>query len=246
MLKTSCIKDNNIVQPFSYNDIKQFNYWWNISTDWVEEPNYRRGGKSGVLRFKDETEQVFYIKCQENHIYHSLLHPLGQPTIKREYLAYQRFNKAQITTPKLIFCGQLGTRSILVTKELNHFTSLETWLSTVNQATRQTAMVAILTSIAKQLAKLHLNCLQHNCIYPKHKFINCKDIDNNKDTINIAFIDLEKSRKRLTAKRAALHDTPQIRRHTQLTDEEWLYFIKAYEQAFGTKLPALYLQQYKA
>lgn len=229
------------MQPFFYNDVEKFNYWWNISTDWVEEPNFRRGGKSGVLRYKDNEGQVFYIKCQENHIHRSLLHPMGQPTIKREYKAYQRFNNANIKTPELVYCGQLGKRAILVTKELSHFSDLSHWLATIDHEKQQNTILIVLSSIAKHLAKLHLSRLQHNCIYPKHIFISLDDIAINKETIGIAFIDLEKSRTRLAAKKAAMHDTPQIKRHTQLTNEEWLFFVKAYEQAFGSKLPKLYI-----
>lgn len=217
---------------------EQFEYWWNASEDWVEEPNKRRGGISGVLKFKDELGNLYYIKRQEKHIYRSILHPFGQQTLQREFKAYMAFKKADIKTPDLIYYGLIKDKAILVTKALKDFISFEDWLNSLNNAEiRKKYIFNVLKSIAKLLTKMHKQRLQHNCIYPKHIFINLNDITNNKENIDVALIDLEKSRKRFTAKQAALHDTPQIKRHTVLSDEEWNYFVEQYEIAFNSSFP---------
>ncbi|AWM80555.1 InaA protein [Gammaproteobacteria bacterium ESL0073] len=232
------IKMNTI----TYSDIEQFNYWWNVSGSWVEEPNRRRGGESGVLIHKDKVGQVFYVKRQEKHIYRSLLFPFGQQTIKRENLAYQAFKKIGIPTPELVYCGVSGDRAILVTKELKGFISFEQWLDQSNNSdANEIALFAVLRSIANVLSKMHKHRFQHNCVYPKHIFINLNDVQQGKENIEIALLDLEKSRKRFTAKQATLHDLPQIKRHTSLTMNEWRYFVQQYEIACDAFFPSLYI-----
>lgn len=229
------------MNTLTLNNLNLFEYWWNISTEWVEEPNQRRGGVSGVLRLRDETGQVFYIKRQAKHIYRSLLYPFGQATIKREYQAYRAFQKAGVTVPEIVYYSKIADRAILVTKELSHFVSFEEWLNQINNSrTSEANVLFVLASIAKNLATLHRNRLQHNCIYPKHIFIKTEQVIASSEDVQVALLDLEKSRKRLTAKQAALHDIPQIKRHTALTNNEWQYFVQQYEQAFGKFMPSLY------
>lgn len=216
-----------------------FNHWWNLSGNWVETPNKRRGGFSGVLKTLNEQGEILYVKKQEGHIYRSLLYPFGQATIRREYNAYRAFNRANIKTPELIYCGQLGKKAILVTKALDNFISFEEWLIYARQANSPISTIhAVLDSIANMLAKLHKNHLQHNCIYSKHIFVNV--IEGQKVKVQTALLDLEKSRKRLTTKQAALHDIPQIKRHSAITSNEWFYFINQYEMYFGSPLPQLF------
>lgn len=57
----------------------QFDYFWQRQGEWVEAPNQRRGGESGVQRLSDETGHLLYAKRQVGHIYRSLLHPSVAP-----------------------------------------------------------------------------------------------------------------------------------------------------------------------
>ncbi|MGH8386742.1 MAG: lipopolysaccharide kinase InaA family protein [Pseudomonas sp.] len=61
-----------------------FDYFWNQRGEWVEEPNVRRGGESGVQRVMGSDDQLLYFKRQTGHIHSSLLHPFGRPTVLRE------------------------------------------------------------------------------------------------------------------------------------------------------------------
>ncbi|MFD1259551.1 lipopolysaccharide kinase InaA family protein [Entomomonas asaccharolytica] len=219
---------------------KNFAYWWNIQGEWVEEPNVRRGGESGVLRTTDANGHTLYIKHQEGHIYRSICHPLGQATILREYKAYCAFAKAQVKTPKVIYCGSLDKKAILVTESLDGFIDLDSWLTLCRQQNTSAEIIyKVLEATAKMLARMHHNRLQHNCTYAKHIFVKVSE-QANLPVAEVALLDLEKSRRRLTTKAAALHDIPQIKRHSLLNAEEWRYFVNCYEKAFGCSLPQLY------
>ena len=76
-----------------------FDTWWACQGSWVEEPNQRRNGVSGVkiLQQDDPTRPRLYCKRQTGHLYHSLRHPLGRPTILREHQAYESFLGLGIT-----------------------------------------------------------------------------------------------------------------------------------------------------
>ena len=58
--------------------------WLLCPGDWVEPPNQRRGGLSGVQRVQLDDGRLLYRKQQVGHLYHSWRHPLGYPTLMRE------------------------------------------------------------------------------------------------------------------------------------------------------------------
>lgn len=219
-------------------DHDTFNQWWHMPGEWVEEPNKRRGGESGVLKVTQEG-RTLYIKRQLNHLYRDISHPFGQATIIREFKAYQALTKAGINIPKLVYCGTLDKKALLITEELKGFTDLDSWIiSHRDSAFFDDAMPIILNNIANMLARFHLNRLQHGSLYGKHIFI--KVTQNPTIEIESALLDLEKVKYRLSAKAAALHDVPKLKRHSELTPQQWQYFINAYEQTFKSKLPKLH------
>jgi hypothetical protein len=57
--------------------------------------------------------------------------------------------------------------------------------------------------------------------------------------VEVALIDLEKCRQRLTAHRAAVHDMKQLRRHSSFSDADWEKLIYFYETAFGSAIKGL-------
>lgn len=108
-----------------------FQHWWQKNGDWVEEPNVRRGGESGVQRLLDQSG-VLYAKKQVGHIYRSLLYPQGRPTVLRERRALQALPALGVLVPKMIYCGinydaQQGWCGLLVTEELEGFENIEVW-----------------------------------------------------------------------------------------------------------------------
>lgn len=48
--------------------LDDFEHFWSQQGDWVEEPNVRRGGESGVQRIKSKDGKLLYAKRQTGHI----------------------------------------------------------------------------------------------------------------------------------------------------------------------------------
>ena len=86
-------------------DSRDFDYYWNQQGEWVEEPNVRRGGESGVQRIKSIDGQLFYAKRQNGHVYRSWQYPLGRPTVLRERDALIGLSRIGVRVPEIIFCG---------------------------------------------------------------------------------------------------------------------------------------------
>ena len=40
--------------------LSQFEQWWQLQGEWVEEPNQRRGGESGVQRLQVDQGQLLF------------------------------------------------------------------------------------------------------------------------------------------------------------------------------------------
>jgi len=175
----------------------RFDYFWNQRGEWVEEPNVRRGGESGVQRVMGSDGQLLYVKRQTGHIHRSLQHPFGRPTVMREHAA-------------LIGVTELGVA--------------------INDR--------VLKDLAENLARMHKGRWQHGCLYDKHVFVRVTG-EGESAKVEVALIDLEKCRRRLTAYRAAVHDLKQLRRHSSFSAADWQKFIYFYETAFGSAIKGL-------
>ncbi|MGH8333066.1 MAG: lipopolysaccharide kinase InaA family protein, partial [Pseudomonas fluorescens] len=110
----------------------RFDYFWNQRGEWVEEPNARRGGESGVQRVVSGNGQLLYVKRQSGHIHRSLLHPFGRPTVLRERDALIGLNLLDVLVPEIVFCGAQRDpvhkwRALLITKALDGFEEIEHW-----------------------------------------------------------------------------------------------------------------------
>ncbi len=57
--------------------------------------------------------------------------------------------------------------------------------------------------------------------------------------MEVALIDLEKCRQRLTTRRAAAHDLKQLRRHSSFSDTDWEKLVYFYNKAFGSAIKGL-------
>lgn len=210
-----------------------FQYWWQQQGDWVEKPNVRRGGESGVQRLLDETG-VLYAKKQIGHTYRSLLHPQGRPTVLRERSALLALDALGVPVPQLIYCGverdpQQGWRGLLVTAELEGFVDIESWYArSSHEACGEAVHARLLQLVGATLARMHLGRWQHGCLYAKHIFVRIED-----ETPQVALLDLEKSRRRLTRVQAAQHDLPQLRRHSPWSDDDWQQLLQGYRQIFA-------------
>lgn len=211
----------------------EFDRWWHSPGQWVEPANKRRGGESGVrlLQHWDGSRPLLYCKRQNGHIYRSLRHPLGRPTILRELQAYRAFARLGIRTPNIVYCSarkQAGQwQALLVTEALPGFVSLEQWYSEPHVAQLNEVM---LRRLAVTLARLHLGGWQHGCCYAKHLFVKARSDGD----VDIALLDLEKSRRRWRVASASRRDLGQLDRHRgAMPDADMSYLHQAYQQALN-------------
>ncbi|MDR1936823.1 MAG: phosphotransferase [Candidatus Accumulibacter sp.] len=213
-------------------DPAEFERWWHRQGVWVEAPNLRRHGESGVqiLAPRAPAQAPLYCKRQTGHLYRSLRHPFGRPTILRELQAYRALARLGVGTPRLIYGGarrQNGQwRALLVTEALQGFVSLEQWYASRADAALTRAM---LQELASTLARLHRAGWQHGCCYPKHIFVKARIGESETPRVEIALIDLEKSRRRLWASNATRHDLDQLSRHRgNMPEADLAVFDQAY------------------
>ncbi|MCX2899402.1 lipopolysaccharide kinase InaA family protein [Pseudomonas mandelii] len=222
----------------------RFDYFWNQRGEWVEEPNVRRGGESGVQRIRGDDGQLLYAKRQTGHIYRSWLHPFGRPTVLRELDALTGLHKIGVRVPQIVFCGARRDpvhkwRALLVTKSLDGFEEIEHWYAGGGRERHgEVVHERVLKDLADNLARMHKGRWQHSCIYIKHVFVRVTG-EGEAATVEVALIDLEKCRQRLTARQAAAHDMKQLRRHSSFSTADWQKLVYFYETAFGSAIKGL-------
>lgn len=222
----------------------QFDFYWQQQGEWVEEPNQRRGGESGVQRLNDASGQLLYAKRQIGHTYRSLLHPFGRPTVLRELDALHSFEQLGVRVPRIVYCGAQRDadhqwRALLVSAALDGFVDMETWYANgAREAYPAVLHERMLKDLAENLARMHQGHWQHGCLYGKHVFIKASG-EGEQATAEVALLDLEKCRRRISRQRAALNDLGQLRRHSSLNDTEWQTLLYFYQTAFGSAVKGL-------
>jgi len=216
-----------------------FERWWNAQGEWVEEPNLRRAGESGVkrLRLGDSRLPLLYCKRQTGHLYRSLGHPFGRPTALREYHALRALERLGIRVPRVVYCAaqrpQGQWRALLVTEELSGFVSLEQWYHGTARSVGEALRHQVLRRLAEMLARLHRAGWQHGCLYPKHIFVRVEG-EGDRAQVEVALLDLEKCRRRLSCRRASRRDMAQLRRHAEpMPDADWFRLEAEYRQALA-------------
>lgn len=200
-----------------------FTHWWNLNGHWVEPPNYRRGGWSGALRAHWHGRGV-YLKRQHQHLCREWLHPFGWPTLCREFRNLKTLQHLGIGCPAPLFFGRRGSSAVLVIEALDGFIALDQLAVPAGPLRQKLA-----EALGSCLGKLHRQHLQHGCLYPKHIFVRPVA-----DDWQIALIDLEKMRWRVSAKGSARHDLSQFQRHQSLLDaDDWQTLVLAHQQVFS-------------
>jgi hypothetical protein len=85
---------------------------------------------------------------------------------------------------------------------------------------------------------MHKGRWQHSCLYSKHVFVRVTG-EGDAARVEVALIDLEKCRQRLTARYAAVHDLKQLRRHSSFSTTDWQKLVYFYDKAFGSAIKGL-------
>lgn len=192
--------------------LTDFEGLWRLKLPPLDVANTARGGISTVaLLASDACGQAGYrliVKRQRNHQSRTWRQPLrGVPTLQKEFLNIRRFNRCGLGSTTPIFFARRrddrGVRAILVTKYLEGYRSfdtiLEAWAHDSNPSTE--SRDPILRSIAGLIARMHRAGFQHNCLYPKHVFVN-----RQRPCPDARLIDLEKAGRRLLKNHRMVRD----------------------------------------
>lgn len=222
----------------------RFNHFWQQQGEWVEEPNQRRGGESGVQRLCNEKGQTLYAKRQTGHVYRSLLHPFGRPTVLREYEALHSFEQLGVRVPNIVYCGAERDadnqwRALLVSEALEGFVEIDAWYEDGGRERYGEVLHdRVLEDLARNLARMHLGHWQHGCLYAKHIFVKVVGTGD-AARAEVALLDLEKCRRRISRQRAAANDLRQLRRHSSWNEADWQKLLYFYQMAFGSAVKGL-------
>ncbi len=203
------------------NGYPDFHSLWEAQAEWVEEPNDRRGGWSGVgtltLQLDNGETKTLYIKRQQNHVFKSLCHPFkGQPTFRREIDNIKRFKAAALPTLTPVYYGERrvngNQQAILITEALTEYTSLQDFIDNNSASDIDSSLRhSIIDNVALVVRQLHQQGLRHGCLYPKHIFIKITD----KTNIDVRFIDLEKARQWPLRFQRSVRDLCNLHRYSQ-------------------------------
>ena len=233
--------NNQWLDILQHNNLADFERIWQLEIGWFEEPNKRRGGWSGVSQMtvtaNDGQPRTLFVKRQQNHPTRTFCHPLrGIQTLKREFDNIQKYRQYGIPTATPIFFGERmqnrERQAILILEGLGGFTSLDGYLRQWQQQgfPSQQDQQQIMAALARQVLAIHQNHLSYNCLYPKHILLKIPERSPLTATqIEVAFIDLEKSRFRFSKRRAAIRDLDTLNRNTHgLSQTQRLRFLKIY------------------
>lgn len=231
---------NEIKQLLEHNKLATFEQLWALQTPWFEEPNYRRNGWSGVVKYalankKGEITEIF-IKRQENHNCKTLMHPFkGVPTFRREFINIKNLNNKQVPTLTTLYYAErkVGSdaQAILITLSLEAYQSLEEYCS--NEANKDDPQRQAIMALSGQVTrKMHDAHFRHNCLYPKHLFVK-----NDAETIDIRVIDLEKLKWLPLYYQIRRNDLSRIiRRGDPMTHHDIKALLSAYYQSGHSNL----------
>lgn len=219
---------------FEPQDLTTFDAWWSLSLTPVDLPNLERGGHSEVARITleapDAASRTFFVKRQTNHLGRSLQRPFGEPTFAREarnIRAFQRLGIPALETAYYEERKRSGAwQAILVTPALEGYTDMidhhARWHRT-DIATRK----AIIEACASLLRRLHERRWRHGSLYAKHVFL--RPDDTAPSGFDAKFIDLEKSRPLINARREKRRDLELfLRRLSAWQPEELQAFLGHY------------------
>ena len=180
----------------SFDSIWNYEKNANVQPDWVEEPNQRRGGWSGVCRIvlldPQGQKKIVYLKRQSKHTYRSILSPFkGRLTFRREFRNIMRFMKRHLPTVTPVYYAHQGDDAILMTEELIGYRSLNDWAKEWQQQGMPSLPLyyRIIEEIGRVVSQMHHYHYRHSCLEFKHIFLSLND-----DMVKVCLIDLEKLR----------------------------------------------------
>ncbi|WP_281648076.1 lipopolysaccharide kinase InaA family protein [Parendozoicomonas sp. Alg238-R29] len=230
MPSKNCFFDSSLKAELLKAGLVDFDAFWNLERDWIEPPNHRRKGWSGVSRLElpDTNIPPLFVKRQENHNTRTLLHPLsGVPTYLREVQSIVAFRKHNIPTLTPVYYGERiedgNHQAILITQALDDYQDM--W-SLCRAGNEQKTLLA-LKELAEATWLMHSKGLAHYCLYPNHVFVRFHE---NKPEVRM--IDLEKARRDPLKSRMRLKDLDCFLRHAgEFGQTARQFFVDSYMAA---------------
>ena len=160
----------------------------------------------------------------------------GILTLKREFTNIGKYRQLGIPTATPVFFAERkqdkARQAILIVEGLVDFAPLDHYLRQWQDQGFPCwqDQQKITATLSRQVLAIHQNHLSYNCLYPKHillKIANHSPLEA--EDVEVAFIDLEKSRFRFSKDRAAIRDLDTLNRNTHgLSQTQRLRFLKMY------------------
>ncbi len=223
-------------------DQTAFKLLWDRDDPWFDEPNIgRRDSKkawSGVTKIR-YNNHAFFLKKQENYFTYSVRPPLRQLVVQKEYSNIKLFESLGIPTLDIVYLGiskkLKKNRGIIITKALDRYMPLDEvekiFLSPVKPGQIKIKK-AVIKGIAKLIQKTHMHGLMHNCLYPKHIYVNkefCETGQENCHAPAVRFIDLEGAKKVSKKSSRQLRDLETLNRRLPALENKYkIYFLLNY------------------
>ena len=198
--------------------LDSFERVWQLDHDWIEAPNERRRGWSGVVRRNIDSDNgpvPLFIKRQQGQNRRTLTHLRSRPTYFFEYRFLQSLGKE---FPQLVGYTCYGERhrdgvdqAVLATIGLLHYRDLNALAAEASRS----ELKSVLAELHQAVLPLHLARLQHGALYAAHIFAH-------NESRAIKLIDLERVRFRARKRAAARADLRQFINRTDWLDEDLL------------------------
>jgi hypothetical protein len=201
--------------------LDNFEALWALRLAAVDDPNVDRGGWSQVSRLELEG-RAYYLKRQRNHLTRSFRHPLGEPTLAREFRNIRRYRERGIPALTAAFFAQRrmqaeesdGLCAILLTRALDGWRDLDAWFSKWRDFPAERRQ-QLLTACGNLARTLHEAGQMHGCFYPRHVFAR-----ETAEGFEACLIDLEKTRPLWLGRRDRIKDLEQFVRHASGLDAD--------------------------
>lgn len=208
--------------------------------DWFEEPNKRRGGRSGVCRIvlnpdsPANDQRAVFLKIQKNYSYRAPNKLFRrQLTFLREFEATRQAADILPYTPEILLFGSWKSGpdagAVLITKELNTWISFSDLMQGINCLVPpdKSTLLKILEAIAETSRRLNNAGWVHMGFSAKHIFVR----PGPESSFEICVVDFEKCRKHFRPGYRTLKDCSHFMRHTpRLSDEHKRHYLKSYFQ----------------
>lgn len=231
----------SIQQQLQVARLNSFEALWTLEAEWVEEPNVRRKGWSGMSRFELNASAPapmgVYLKRQENHGYRSLRNPFRLlPTVYREYNRLVAMQAAAIAAPEVLYYGHRRIdnkmQAILMTREIPPSIPIDDYIEQAGERPPDEVRQLIIDT-ATLIARFHQHHFQHGSLYGKHVLVSGIDADTpasdpTERHLVPHLIDVEKTRRRLSRIAIAVRDLNQLYRHVPWAEAQWDTFLEQY------------------